>query len=79
MAQLIDSLRSINPRVKIAYHYRWCVYPIITKLIEIGVDVLNPIQPMADGSSQKLKNDYVIGCVSGIHDIQRDDPIRRTG
>ena len=43
MAELIASLRSINPQIKIAYHTDGVVYPIIPELIEIGIDVLNPI------------------------------------
>jgi len=37
----------INPLIKIAYHTDGVVYPIIPDLIEIGIDILNPIQPMA--------------------------------
>ena len=44
MAELIASLRAINPRIKIAYHTDGVVYPIIPELIEIGIDILNPIQ-----------------------------------
>ena len=45
MANFIAELKSINPQVKVAYHSDGCIYPIIPELIEIGVDVLNPIQP----------------------------------
>ena len=74
MAELIGSLRAINPRVKIAYHTDGVVYPIIPELIEIGVDVLNPIQPMAMDPIQ-LKNDYgAMLCFWGSMDIQRTIP-----
>jgi uroporphyrinogen decarboxylase len=49
MKKLYDSLRSFNPEVKIAYHSCGSIVPIIEDLIEIGVDFLNPIQPMAEG------------------------------
>jgi uroporphyrinogen decarboxylase len=45
MAELIASLKAINPQLKVAYHTDGVVYPIIPELIEIGIDVLNPIQP----------------------------------
>jgi len=45
MANFISELKAINPRVKIAYHSDGMIIPIIPELIEIGVDVLNPIQP----------------------------------
>jgi len=45
MANLFSEIKSINPEVKIAYHSDGYIEPIIPELIEIGLDVLNPIQP----------------------------------
>ncbi len=45
MATFIATLKGLNPRLKIAYHTDGTVWPIIPDLIEIGLDVLNPIQP----------------------------------
>lgn len=45
MANFIAELKSINPAVKVAYHTDGDVWRIIPDLIEVGVDVLNPIQP----------------------------------
>lgn len=45
MAALISSLKAMKPSIKIAYHSDGVIYPIIPDLIEIGVDVLNPVQP----------------------------------
>lgn len=45
MAKLYVELKSINPDLKIAYHSDGYVYPIIDDLVEIGLDILNPIQP----------------------------------
>jgi uroporphyrinogen decarboxylase len=45
MAHFFASLKAINPNVKIAYHSDGNILPIIPELIEIGLDVLNPIQP----------------------------------
>lgn len=45
MAEFIASLKAINPDVKVAYHSDGNVYKIIPELIEIGLDILNPIQP----------------------------------
>lgn len=68
MAELIAALHAANPQIKIAYHTDGVVYPIIPELIEIGVDILNPIQPMAM-DPVKLKNDYGDGYVSGAPSI----------
>ena len=45
MATFISTLKSINTDVKVAYHSDGNISPIIPDLIEIGLDVLNPIQP----------------------------------
>lgn len=47
MAEIISSVKTINPGVKVAYHSDGYIIPIIPDLIEIGLDVLNPIQPQS--------------------------------
>jgi uroporphyrinogen decarboxylase len=41
----IESAKSVNPDVLVYYHSDGYILPIIDDLIEIGVDILNPIQP----------------------------------
>lgn len=48
MAKMFAAFKSKNPDIKIAYHSCGSIRPIIPELIEIGLDILNPIQPMAD-------------------------------
>jgi uroporphyrinogen decarboxylase len=57
MATFISTLKSINPETKIAYHSDGNIYPIIPELIEIGLDVLNPIQPRSM-DPEKVKKEY---------------------
>lgn len=57
MASFIATLKGINPRLKIAYHSDGCIYPIIPELIEVGVDVLNPVQP-ASMDPARLKREF---------------------
>jgi len=45
MARFISTIKAINPGLVVAYHSDGCIYPVIPELIEIGVDVLNPVQP----------------------------------
>ncbi|MFN2190316.1 MAG: uroporphyrinogen decarboxylase family protein [Candidatus Promineifilaceae bacterium] len=45
MANFISEVKGINPNLKVAYHSDGNITRIIPELIEIGVDVLNPIQP----------------------------------
>jgi len=74
LAAFIASLKQKNARLKIAYHTDGCVYPIIPDLIEIGVDVLNPIQPQSM-DPEKLKREYGGRlCFWGTIDIQQTLP-----
>lgn len=57
MATFISTLKSINPDLKVAYHSDGNIYPIIPDLIEIGLDVLNPVQPRCM-DPEKLKREY---------------------
>jgi uroporphyrinogen decarboxylase len=45
MASFVAELKAINPELKVAYHTDGNVMPIIPELIEIGIDILNPVQP----------------------------------
>jgi uroporphyrinogen decarboxylase len=45
MANIFGEIKNIDPKIKIAYHTDGNNYDIIPELIEIGLDVLNPIQP----------------------------------
>jgi uroporphyrinogen-III decarboxylase len=43
--QLFKTFRQSNPEIIIIYHSDGNIEPIIPDLIELGLDVLNPIQP----------------------------------
>jgi uroporphyrinogen decarboxylase len=59
MKYVFDSFRKENPDIKIAWHTCGSVVPIIPEMIEIGLDILNPIQPEAKGMDPLfLKNEY---------------------
>jgi uroporphyrinogen decarboxylase len=45
LADIIAAIKSAGPTCKIAYHSDGDITPIIDELIEVGVDILNPIQP----------------------------------
>lgn len=57
MANFIAELKQINPQIKVAYHSDGNILPIIPELIEVGVDVLNPIQPACMDPAQ-LKKEF---------------------
>jgi len=74
MAELIASLKAINPRLAVAYHTDGDVTAVIGELIEIGIDVLNPVQPTSMDPAA-LKREYGSElCFWGSIDEQRTLP-----
>jgi uroporphyrinogen-III decarboxylase len=74
MARFISTLKAINPALKVAYHSDGCIYEVVPELIEIGVDVLNPIQPRSMDPAL-LKERYGNSlCFWGTIDEQRTLP-----
>lgn len=55
MANFISELKAINSDIKIAYHSDGNIRRIIPELVEIGIDVLNPIQPASMDPSEIKK------------------------
>jgi len=47
--EIFDELRSANPNVMIMYHSDGAIAPILEDLVEIGMDVFNPVQPGVPG------------------------------
>jgi len=45
--QMFDEWKKVNPEIKIAWHSCGSIIPIIDDFIEIGLDILNPMQPLA--------------------------------
>ncbi len=44
---MFEEWKKVNPEVKIAWHSCGSIIPIIDDFIEIGMDLLNPLQPLA--------------------------------
>jgi uroporphyrinogen decarboxylase len=79
MANIIAELKGINPNLKVAYHTDGNVEPIIPELIEIGLDVLNPIQP-ASMDPAKIKKRfgkhlYFWGTIDEQHTLPFGSPL----
>jgi len=74
LGAFIATLKQKNPALKVAYHTDGSIYQIIPDLIEIGVDVLNPIQPQSM-DPVRLKREYGDRlCFWGTIDIQQTLP-----
>ncbi len=74
LARFIQTLKSLNPNLKIAYHSDGCIYSIIPDLIEIGVDVLNPVQPKSMDPGRLAKDYGNTLCFWGTIDEQHTLP-----
>lgn len=57
LARVFGAAKEVNPDVLIFYHSDGFIEPIIGDLIDIGVDVLNPVQPECMDPA-KLKKDF---------------------
>lgn len=70
---LIEMFRKYAPKANIFLHSCGSVYDIIPDFIEIGIDILNPIQPLASKmDSFKLKKEFgKYICFQGGIDIQK--------
>jgi uroporphyrinogen decarboxylase len=56
---MFDEFRKANPKIKIAWHSCGSIVPIMPDFIEMGLDILNPIQPLAQGMDPTfLKSTY---------------------
>jgi uroporphyrinogen decarboxylase len=53
---MFEQFRSVNPSIKIAWHSCGSIIPIIPDFIEIGLDILNPIQPLATNMTPEYLN-----------------------
>jgi len=57
--KMFDAFRTANPNIKLAWHTCGSVIPIIPKFIELGLDFLNPLQPMAkDMDAENIKKNF---------------------
>lgn len=56
---MFQEFKKVNPEIKIAWHSCGSILPLIPRFIELGLDILNPIQPLAAGMEPEfLKKTY---------------------
>ena len=56
-ARLFAEWKRMRPGVKIAFHSDGYVYPILGDFVEIGLDILNPVQPKSM-DPERVKTDF---------------------
>jgi uroporphyrinogen decarboxylase len=71
--ELNRHIRSLAPQVKIQHHTCGSVYKLLPALIESGIDIINPVQPLAaDMEPARLKAEFGTQLVfHGAIDIQQ--------
>lgn len=55
-AAVIKSARDINPEIRIKYHSDGALTPLLPDLIDIGVNIINPVQPECMDLTEIKKN-----------------------
>ena len=56
---IFEEFRSVNPNIKSAWHSCGSILPIIPDFIELGLNILNPIQPLAkDMTPERLVTEF---------------------
>jgi len=73
-AEMFAAFRKRNPAIKICYHSCGNLQAVVDDLVEIGLDVLNPIQPLAMNPSQFKKRFGKNLTMYGTLDIQNIMP-----
>jgi uroporphyrinogen decarboxylase len=73
LKRLYSYVKGKAPEAKIFFHSCGAIRPIIKDLIEVGVDILNPIQPLAEGMNpESLKEEFGEKiCFHGGIDVQQ--------
>lgn len=68
-SRLFQEYKNANPHIRIAAHICGYVEPIIDDLIDVGVDILNPVQPLAmDPGRLKRRYGKSISFWGGVDD-----------
>ncbi len=56
--RLIQQIKSRCPHLKIIYHSDGAITPLLSRLVEMGVDVVHPLEPLPLTDFSAIKNDY---------------------
>ena len=65
--ELIKHIKTLAPHVKIMFHTDGSVLPIIDSMIEMGVDILNPVQTSVDELNDTAALNASYGSRLGFH------------
>ncbi len=68
IAQMVETIRTIQPEIKIMLHSDGAIDKLIPDFIELGIDVLHPLEPVAGMDVKAVKETYgdQIAFVGGV-------------
>jgi len=84
LKRIVDSVKSFRKDLPVAFHSDGAITKIIPKLIEVGIDILNPLEPLPVMDWPEIKHRYADAlCFMGgvdlkkaltgsVHDVQED-------
>ncbi|KLU62763.1 methylcobalamin:coenzyme M methyltransferase [Peptococcaceae bacterium CEB3] len=75
---LIGRIRELAPNAKIMFHSCGSVAAFIDQFIEVGFDILNPVQPLADGMNSKVLKDRFGSQISFLGGIDVQEKMLKT-
>jgi uroporphyrinogen decarboxylase len=58
LLRFVESIRSIRPDIKIMFHSDGLITSLLEDLIEIGIDVIHPLEPLPDVDFTEIKDRF---------------------
>jgi len=58
LRRLVETVKSFRDDLKVMFHSDGVVHPLIPDLVDIGIDVLHPVEPLPKMDLVKIKTDY---------------------
>jgi len=56
--RIVNSVREINPDIKIMFHSDGAVGELIPDFIDMGIDVLHPLEPVSGMDTAQIKAEF---------------------
>jgi uroporphyrinogen decarboxylase len=56
--RMVTLVKTHSPHIKVVYHSDGAITPFLSRLVEIGFDVIHPLEPLPATDFEKVKADY---------------------
>lgn len=58
IARLVATIKSHHPEIKVMLHSDGMIQPLLSELIDLGVDVVHPLEPLPSMNLTEIKNEF---------------------